>query len=71
MAKKKITEDLRDKSIDELKQYLATLRYDVKRITVEKNAGRLKNVSLLGQKKKEIAKVLTIIHLKELSILKN
>lgn len=70
MVKKKITERLlRDKSESELKQYLATLEIDVKRITVEKNARRLKNVSLLGQKKKEIAKVLTIIHLKELSTL--
>ncbi len=64
MAKKKTKENIKEKTITELKQLLSEIRRDIAKITVEKNARRLKNVSLLGQKKKEVARILTVINQK-------
>ncbi len=64
MVKKKTKENIKEKTITELKQLLSEIRRDIAKITVEKNARRLKNVSLLGQKKKEVARILTVINQK-------
>lgn len=64
MAKKKTKENIKEKTVTELKQLLSEIRRDIAKITVEQNAGRLKNVSLLGQKKKEVARILTVINQK-------
>lgn len=67
MAKKKLKEDIKEKTIAELKMLLLEVRRDIAKITVEKNAGRLKNVSLLGHKKKKVAQILTVLNQKELN----
>lgn len=65
MKKSKIKE-LSDQTIPELQKQLVHLRADMARITLEKNAGRLKDVSLLGKRKAEVARILTFITKKEL-----
>lgn len=64
MKKSKIKE-LADQTIPELQKQLIHLRADMARITLEKNAGRMKDVSLLGKRKTDVARILTFITKKE------
>ena len=57
---------LRSKSAAELKKILEETRNGVKMLIVETKAKKLKNVASVGQKRKDIACILTLIREKEL-----
>ena len=64
MKKNELT-DLKAKTIDELRRRLLDLREEVEKMSVEKSRGILKNTNLMRQKQKDIARVLTILGMKE------
>lgn len=59
--KKNIRKELHDKTIAELRTMLTEYEKDVATIAVSQNAGKMKNVALLGKKRKDVARILTII----------
>lgn len=63
--KKNSEKDLHNKTIDELKSTLKELEGDIITISVSQEIGKMKNVALLGNKKKKIAQILTIMKEKE------
>lgn len=63
--KKSTIQEIAILSIDELKKRLKELRLDVAKLNVEMQAKRLKDVSILGKKRKNIAQILTFIHQKK------
>ena len=60
--------DLRTKTVDELKKMLADLREEVAKVSIEELKAKGKNVNLARIKKKDIARVLTILHMKAASV---
>jgi len=65
--KKNTLSEFKSKSKEELHKLLLELREEVAKLLVERGSRKLKNVSLLREKKKDIARILTIIHQKELA----
>lgn len=65
--KRKQLEEIKLKTIKELKIQLSDLKKEVADLTIEMATGKNKNVALIGEKKKEIAVILTIIRQKELN----
>lgn len=58
--------ELHSKSSEELRKLLEELEIDLKRIVLDAAAKRLKNVALVEGKKKDKARILTILREKEL-----
>lgn len=65
--KRRDVKDLSTKSKEELMQMLTQLREEMKKNTLEIAMRKLKNVSVLREKKKDIARILTKIREKELT----
>lgn len=65
MKRKEISE-LIEKSKEELIKKVQELQKDERKISVERSSGRLKNTALSRDKKKDIARILTVIRKKEL-----
>lgn len=65
--KRRDVKDLSTKSKEELMQMLTQLREEMKKNTLEIAMRKLKNVSFLREKKKDIARILTKIREKELT----
>lgn len=65
MKRKEIRDSLA-KSKEELIKKVQELQKEVRKISVERSSGRMKNTALSRDKKKEIAQILTIIKKKEL-----
>lgn len=65
--KKNEIKELLNKPEAELKELLRELRDDIAKIHMEQNIGKIKNVSMIGEKKKQIARILTFFNNKELS----
>ena len=63
--KKKETQDLRNKNIEELKVLLKEARNELTKIRLELAAKKLKNVRQLFFQRKRIALLLTLIRQKE------
>lgn len=53
--------ELREKSVDELKATLITLREEQFKLRMQKSTGQLTQTSELGRNKKDIARVKTIL----------
>jgi len=66
--KPKQLKELRDKSIDELKQILKVNQAELVKIKTELTTKKLKNTSLVREKNKDIAQIKTLIREKELKI---
>jgi large subunit ribosomal protein L29 len=66
--KLKQLKELRDKSIDELKQILKVNQAELVKIKTELTTKKLKNTSLVREKNKDIAQIKTLIREKELKI---
>lgn len=64
--KKRDLQDLKTKTKEALLSQAKEIRTDLARITVEANAGRLKDVELPAKKKRDLARILTVIREKEL-----
>ena len=63
--KKKAIKELHQKNKEELKTMLDKAIPEVVHLKMEKQSGKLKNVGLLGEKRKEIARIKTILKEKE------
>lgn len=64
--KKKELADILSKSIEELKTEAAKIRKEMNKLVIDKFSGKHKKIDLIGKKRKELARLLTIIRLKEL-----
>lgn len=64
--KKNQIKEIALKSKEELFKLLSQLKSEAAAIEIEHSSRKLKNVALLGEKKKTIARVLTFIREKEL-----
>ncbi len=65
--KKNEIADILSKSIEELKKETAKIRKDMNKLVIDKFSGKHKKIDLIGKKRKELARMLTIIRLKELA----
>lgn len=59
--------EIKLKDPKELKVMLKDLKKEIAKLIVERASGKTKNVALIGQKRKDVARILTIIRQKELS----
>jgi ribosomal protein L29 len=63
--KRNLVKELPLKSKNELQKLLTDLKAELAKIRVNIKAKRMKDVSLAGKKRKEIAQILTVINTKE------
>ena len=63
--KRKEVKDLFSLAIPELVSRIVSIQADLKNIHIERKLGKLKNTNLTGQKKKDIARLKTVIKIKE------
>jgi len=63
--KRKEIKELFSLSAPELDSRIASIQTDLKNFQIEKKVGKLKNSNLMGQKKKDIARLKTVIKIKE------
>ena len=63
--KKREIKELFLKSEVELKKQLQELKADMAKLVLERSSGKFKNTAVLGEKKKDVARILTIIHHQE------
>lgn len=66
MKKSEVVE-LRSKSVGELKKILEEVKSETGRLMIEVKTRKFKNTASVGQKKKDIARILTLIREKELA----
>ena len=66
--KTKEQKDLKNKSIDQLKKLLADLEKDATNSRLELGQGKVKNVHLQRSRRKDMARILTILNIKMLSL---
>ena len=59
--------EVKSKEIKELQVMLKDLKSQIAKLTVERSSGKTKNVCLISQKRKDVARILTIIRQKELT----
>lgn len=60
MTKKQI-KPAKDQSQEELQKKAATLRQEIAKLTIEGPVNQLKDMNLKGKKRRELARILTII----------
>jgi len=65
---KKLTEKLREKNINELKDLLKETDKELADLKIKLATRKLKNTKLAGTKRKEIARILTLIREKDLGL---
>ncbi len=65
--KKRDVKNLAEKNIEELKQMVTEITKELAKLNLDKNTQKLKNMRLLFHKKKDKAKILTVLHIKELA----
>jgi len=65
--KKKQFNELKTKDLKALKEQVEKVNREIFKLKMDKRTAKLKNISLLGQKKIDLAKIKTIIREKELS----
>ncbi|MBI2617378.1 50S ribosomal protein L29 [Candidatus Gottesmanbacteria bacterium] len=64
--KPKVKNEFRDKTVEELRNLLKEYETDITMISISQKSGKMKNVSLLGKKRNEVARIITIMKEKEL-----
>ncbi|HVT01584.1 MAG TPA: 50S ribosomal protein L29 [Patescibacteria group bacterium] len=57
--------ELRTKTVDELSRMALDLRNDAQKARTEVLSGKLKNTNMIKNKKKDLARVLTFLHMKK------
>ena len=65
--KKNEIKELAVKSVNELKILSNQMRFEINKISIDKESRKLHNVALLGQKKKDLARILTVLRRKEMN----
>lgn len=64
--KKSLIKEWRSKNIEELKKILSSQREDLVRILIDLKSKKLKNTAVVGNKKKIISVISTLINEKEI-----
>jgi large subunit ribosomal protein L29 len=59
--KKQEFQSLKQKTDKELKEMLSTLKKEINKLRLEMALRKVKNVSSVGQKKKDVARILTVL----------
>lgn len=65
--KKKQFDELKTKDLKALKEQVKKVDQEIFKLKMDKRTAKLKNISLLGQKKVDLAKIKTIVREKELN----
>lgn len=65
--KKKQFDELKTKDLKALKEQAKKVDQEIFKLKMDKRTAKLKNISLLGQKKVDLAKIKTIVREKELN----
>lgn len=65
--KKRDIKEIFSKTKEELSKMLKEYRNELEKITVQQKAGKLKNVMIVAQKRKDIARILGSLRNKEIS----
>lgn len=66
--KKKQFDELKTKDLKALKEQIKKVDQEIFKLKMDKRTSKLKDISLLGQKKVDLAKIKTIIREKELNL---
>jgi large subunit ribosomal protein L29 len=66
--KKKEMNELKEKDLKALKDLAKKVDQEIFKLKMDKRTAKLKNVSSLGQKRRDLAKIKTIIREKELNL---
>lgn len=66
--KKKELEELKMKTIEELKRFVVDLRDEVGKLKIEKGLGKLADTNAIKNKNKAIARALTFLSMKSVQI---
>jgi len=66
--KKKEMNELKNKDLKALKELAKKVDQEIFKLKMDKGTAKLKNVSSLGQKRRDLAKIKTIIREKELNL---
>ncbi len=66
--KKKEIQDLRHKTIEELKALVKKSQEELLKLKLDKEAGKLKNVHLIETKRHDLARIKTLLREKELNL---
>ena len=66
--KKKELEELKMKTVTELKRFIVDLRDEVGKLRIEKGLGKLRDTNAIKNKNKAIARALTFLSIKSLKI---
>ena len=66
--KKKELEELKMKTIEELKRFVVDLRDEVGKLRIEKGLGKLTDTNAIKNKNKAIARALTFLSIKSVKI---
>jgi len=66
--KKKEMNELKNKDLKALKELAKKVDQEIFKLKMDKRTAKLKNVSSLGQKRRDLAKIKTIIREKELNL---
>ena len=64
--KKKDVKDLFGSTVPELYKKMSGIILDLKKIQIDSSMGKLKNTNLIGSKKKDIARIKTVLKAKEI-----
>jgi ribosomal protein L29 len=64
--KKHLLKEIKDKSIEELHKLLIEYKNELAKIKISEKAGKIKNTMLSMNKRKDIARILTVLHDKEI-----
>jgi ribosomal protein L29 len=59
--------DMRSKTVDELNRIVADLRSDVDKNRTDEALRKMKNTNLVRSKRKDLARALTFLHIKNLA----
>lgn len=65
--KKNQIKELVAKSKEELVKTAIDLKIEIGKIRIQQNSGKMRNVSLLREKRKDLSRILTMVRLKELA----
>lgn len=65
--KKNAFKELITKSVQELSSMVQSMHTEIAKLTVDKNTGKEKNTEAVGNKRRDLAQILTIKRLKELT----
>lgn len=65
--RKRELKELKNKTIKELKELIEKMEEELAKLKVEKEGGKLRNISQLREKRRDLARIKTILREKEIN----